>query len=91
VLVSAMKNALLILTMALIGLAAAFFHPAQPYQMPKATNGRDNTFLKSFVHGTEFVDAGLDNPEIENDDSIQAARKCGFCIGVSSSLYFIWM
>jgi len=28
-----------------------------------------------------FVDAGLDNIEIENDEAIDAARKCGFCIG----------
>mmetsp|Transcript_29407 Transcript_29407/g.91007 ORF Transcript_29407/g.91007 Transcript_29407/m.91007 type:complete len:80 (+) Transcript_29407:528-767(+) len=31
--------------------------------------------------GTTFFDVGLDNADVAFDDSITAARKCGFCMG----------
>ena len=30
---------------------------------------------------TQFFDVGLDNSDVEFDDQITAARKCGFCMG----------
>ena len=64
----------------LCGLAAAFFRPAVPYQV--------ETKPAMFPRGGSQVsiDAGLDNPDIEEDQSITPARKCGFCIGVSSNI-----
>jgi hypothetical protein len=29
----------------------------------------------------DLDDAALDNPLVEEDDNIQPARKCGFCMG----------
>ena len=61
----------------LLGVTAAFFRPAVPYQV--------ETQPALFSRGGKqnLKDAGLDNPDIPEDDSITPARKCGFCIGVS--------
>lgn len=59
---------------ALVGLAAAWISPETPHQIPRG--GAVNQDTKS-----TFFDAGLDNPEIEADENIEAARKCGFCMG----------
>ena len=75
-----MKNLSIILALAIIGVAAAFFRPAQPHQAPAQVEIPRGGFL--FDSPSSF-DEGLDNPEVEADESITAARKCGFCMGVS--------
>jgi len=62
---------------ALFGLVAAFFRPAVPHQVKPTEIPRGGDVKAA------FVDAGLDNPLIENDEGIEASRKCGFCMGVS--------
>ena len=69
----------LLLLAALIGMAAAFFRPVAPYQVPAET--KPAVFLP---RGGASLDAGLDNPEIAEDQNITPARKCGFCMGVST-------
>jgi len=59
-----------------VGVAAAFFRPAQPYQVPAQTNPVIFT-----PRGGATFDAGLDNIEIEADTNIEPSRKCGFCMG----------
>jgi len=73
-----MKRSFSILLMVsiIIGIAAAFMRPAVPHQ-ERAVETQNKPVKAA------FVDAGLDNIEIENDEAINAARKCGFCIGVS--------
>lgn len=74
----------LLLLVAGLGIAAAFFRPAEPHQVPAETPpatafGRD-------LAGGDFIEHDdLDNPDVPEDPSLQAARKCGFCIGVSCS------
>lgn len=87
-----MKSFTIIITLAIIGFSAAFFRPAQPHQAPAIVEIRGG----GFIFNTEpAFDEGLDNPEIQADESITAARKCGFCMGVSlcpvtSGLFFEW-
>lgn len=96
-----MKNFTILLTLAIIGLSAAFFRPAQPHQVPGSVSsvlavpqggGGSEGFLApsaasscaaaaSAVGVEGHADDGLDNPLIQEDDSITAARKCGFCMG----------
>jgi len=72
-----MKNIIkLILLCALAGLCASFISPAVPHQK-EALNVQKST--QQFA----FIDPALDNDKVENDENIEAARKCGFCIGVS--------
>ena len=66
----------------LIGAAAAFFRPAEPYQV------EIDTKPAMFPRGGAFDD-GLDNPDIAEDQNITPARKCGFCMGVSKVLGLI--
>jgi hypothetical protein len=61
----------------LFGAAAAFFRPAAPYQVEVETKPA------LFPRGGFLKDAGLDNPDIAEDQNITPARKCGFCMGVS--------
>ena len=63
-----------ILLLAILGVAAGFFKAATPHQeaaVPAPTT------LSAF-------DEGLDNANIASDMNISPARKCGFCMGVSS-------
>lgn len=76
-----MKTAILFV-LALAGVAAAFFRPAEPYQVQEAVS------TPAFL-GKDFE---LDNPSVPEDKSIHPARKCGFCMGVSaySNSSFRW-
>jgi hypothetical protein len=80
-----MKSLSILTLLAIFGIAAAasFFRPAAPHQVPNAVprGGAD------FVMNVAFDDADLDNPLIEADGNINAARKCGFCMGVSTALF----
>lgn len=94
-----MKNFTILLTLAFIGLSAAFFRPAQPHQVPgvpaaatavlavpqggSSSSSNSCAAVSSAVVEEGHADDGLDNPLIQEDDSITAARKCGFCMGVS--------
>jgi len=71
------------LLLSTIGISAAFFRPAQPHQQVAVVVEipRGGFFTAEKM---EFVDEGLDNPLVQADESITAARKCGFCTGVSS-------
>ena len=71
----------IVLLVASLGIAAAFFKPAEPTQ--QVANPVPVLQRKPSSAAAVFTDAGLDNPEIEEDGNIEAARKCGFCIGVS--------
>lgn len=68
-------KAFFFLLFALIGVATAFFRPAVPFQL-ESVRGGDQAFE---------MDAGLDNLNIEEDKNITPARKCGFCMGVSTN------
>ena len=74
-----------LLLAALVGIAAAFFRPAVPHQTKSCLSDNIGGGVETAKYGFKpsFVDAGLDNPLIENDDGIEASRKCGFCMGVS--------
>jgi hypothetical protein len=63
------------LLLTLLGVAAAFFRPAVPFQL-ESIRGGDLSLDANMDHG-------LDNMEVEEDTNISAARKCGFCMGVS--------
>lgn len=78
-----MKTTTLLL-LAITGLSAAFFRPAQPHQQVAVVEIPRGGFFTT--EKMEFVDEGLDNPLIPADESITAARKCGFCMGVSGTL-----
>jgi len=83
-----MKNLSIILSLTIIGVAAAFFRPAQPHQAPSQVfEVPRGGFI--FDSSPQFFDEGLDNPLVEADDSINAARKCGFCMGVSLLLHIV--
>ena len=78
-----MKSSITAILLALfVGAAAAFFRPAVPYQVEAPVNPA------IFPRGGASFDAGLDNPEIEADQNIEPARKCGFCMGVSNELSY---
>ena len=74
----------ILLLVASLGIAAAFFKPAEPHQVPAESRP-----VLERKPPAAFEDAGLDNYDIEEDTNIQAARKCGFCIGVSSYILFL--
>ena len=65
----------------LIGITAAFFRPAQPHQAPAAVVEipRGGEFVFE-AKPKPFIDDDLDNMNIEADEAITAARKCGFCM-----------
>jgi hypothetical protein len=77
-----MKQTITVLVFALIvGFAAALFRPAVPHQVPAP---QATVFIPrggSSSLSSTFVDAGLDNEEIETDSNITPSRKCGFCMG----------
>eukprot|EP00544_Gedaniella_sp_CCMP2646_P015146 CAMPEP_0202488704 /NCGR_PEP_ID=MMETSP1361-20130828/6665_1 /ASSEMBLY_ACC=CAM_ASM_000849 /TAXON_ID=210615 /ORGANISM="Staurosira complex sp., Strain CCMP2646" /LENGTH=62 /DNA_ID=CAMNT_0049118331 /DNA_START=12 /DNA_END=200 /DNA_ORIENTATION=- len=58
--------ALSLLLLALVGAAAAFFKPVEPFQVQAPPMTRT---------------AGLDNEAVPKDEKITPARKCGFCMG----------
>ena len=80
-----------LLLCAIIGVAAAFFNPAQPHQAVNVAveipRGGGLTFE---AKPKPFIDEDLDNLNIEADEAITAARKCGFCMVryIVNSLYF---
>lgn len=80
-----MKQPIFAVLFALIlGVAAAFFRPAQPYQVPPLA--ADTALFvprggSGGIASSAFDDAGLDNAEIEADTNISPSRKCGFCMG----------
>ena len=76
-----MKHFSILLGLAIIGIAAAFFRPAQPHQAPATFEIPRGGAI--FGAKSNPFDEGLDNPTIEADENIEAARKCGFCMGVS--------
>lgn len=63
-----------LLLLALVGVALAWIRPAQPVQVEQPKD----------VVVNMFGGDGLDNPAIAADSNIHPARKCGFCMGVSS-------
>jgi hypothetical protein len=74
-----MKQPIFAVLFALVlGVAAAFFRPALPYQVPKAET---NPAIFVPRGGASTFDAGLDNVDIEVDTNISPSRKCGFCMG----------
>jgi len=77
-----MKNLSIIISLVLMGLTVAIFSPAKPHQVKEAVDiTRAGALFGAKEHKVAFVDAGLDNPEVQSDDNIEAARKCGFCMG----------
>ena len=73
------KKILLVL-FAMIGLSTSFLlSPALPKQESSKAASSSGAVEFEFA----FVDAALDNPGIQADANIEAARKCGFCMGVS--------
>jgi len=76
-----MKSFILVLSLAVIGIAAAFFQAAEPYQVPAVEVEIPRDGVSFNLPRVAFVDEGLDNPSVQADDSINAARKCGFCMG----------
>lgn len=76
-----MKQPVFAILFALVlGMAAAFFRPAQPYQVP-AVETSPSIFVPRGGDASSNFDAGLDNDEIEADTNISPSRKCGFCMG----------
>lgn len=51
---------------------------APPAVQPRATQPAATIIAEA---ETTFFDVGLDNGDLEFDDAITAARKCGFCMG----------
>ena len=76
-----------VLLVVLLGVAAAFFRPAVPFQL-ESTRACD-TKSTSSMNMMMMLDAGLDNADVEEDTNITPARKCGFCIGVSIMSLFV--
>jgi len=76
-----MKSLSVILSLAIIGIAAAFFKAAEPHQVPAVAFEVPRGGASFNLPQVAFVDEGLDNPNVQADDSINAARKCGFCMG----------
>jgi len=66
----------------IVGITAAFFRPAQPHQAPAAVMEvpRGGGFPFE-AKPKPFIDEDLDNINIQADEAITAARKCGFCMG----------
>jgi len=59
----------ILLLVASLGIAAAFFKPAEPHQVPSEPRP-----VLERKPPAAFEDAGLDNYDIEEDTNIQAAR-----------------
>ena len=78
----------LILSLIVVGFAAAFFRPAEPHQAPAAIEISRGGFIFEAKEGL-FDDEGLDNPSVQADENINPARKCGFCMGVSTSILLL--
>jgi len=76
-----MKSFVLVLSLTVIGIAAAFFQAAEPHQVPAVAIEIPRGGASFNLPQVAFVDEGLDNPAVQADDSINAARKCGFCMG----------
>jgi hypothetical protein len=77
-----MKNLSVLIGLVLIGLTVALFSPAKPHQVEQVLEiPRAGALFGAKEQKMAFVDAGLDNPEVQSDDNIEAARKCGFCMG----------
>jgi hypothetical protein len=75
-----MKSAISVVLFALVvGVAAALFRPATPFQVPAAVE--TSVFVPRGGGSSFTFDAGLDNEEIEADTNITPSRKCGFCMG----------
>jgi len=72
---------LLLVAATALGLTAAFFRPAVPHQIANQVPRGGALFDMELEPKTAFVDAGLDNPNVEEDGNIHPARKCGFCMG----------
>lgn len=70
----------------LVGAAAAFFRPMAPYQVVEVAPTQ-LLFVPRGGAASVFVDSGLDNPDIADDQNISPARKCGFCMGVSKEVH----
>lgn len=68
----------IVFLLAVIGVAAAFFRPAGPNQIPRVVQQENNVVMKKNM---AFVDTDLDNIAVESDSNIHPARKCGFCMG----------
>mmetsp|Transcript_20473 Transcript_20473/g.61050 ORF Transcript_20473/g.61050 Transcript_20473/m.61050 type:complete len:81 (-) Transcript_20473:231-473(-) len=62
---------------ALLLFATAFVAP----QHHSVAQHQQQQAAAAFVEETSFFDVGLDEAEVEFDDTITAARKCGFCMG----------
>lgn len=62
---------------AILGFTAAFFKQAVPHQESKPLP------TCPAAAGSGLFDE-LDNPNVVSDPNIVPARKCGFCMGVSS-------
>ena len=70
-----------------VAISAAFFRPAQPHQAPAAVVEMPRGGAFAFeAEPKPFIDDDLDNFNIEADDAITAARKCGFCMVSLESL-----
>jgi len=70
-----------ILLCTIVGITAAFFRPAQPHQAPAAVVEVPRGGAFPFeMNPKPFIDDDLDNFNIEADEAITAARKCGFCM-----------
>jgi hypothetical protein len=63
-----------------VGIAAAFFRSAQPHQAPAMVEIPRGGAFHFEATPKPFIDDDLDNFNIEADDAITAARKCGFCM-----------
>eukprot|EP00543_Licmophora_paradoxa_P005647 CAMPEP_0202446172 /NCGR_PEP_ID=MMETSP1360-20130828/4767_1 /ASSEMBLY_ACC=CAM_ASM_000848 /TAXON_ID=515479 /ORGANISM="Licmophora paradoxa, Strain CCMP2313" /LENGTH=74 /DNA_ID=CAMNT_0049062613 /DNA_START=127 /DNA_END=351 /DNA_ORIENTATION=+ len=74
-----MKSIVAVLLLAFIGVAAAFFRPAVPFQVVDEI-GLDIRGGGAPV-AADLADPGLDNLDIVEDSNIHPARKCGFCMG----------
>jgi len=77
-----MKNLSILISLVIMGLAVALFSPAKPHQVKAVLDiPRAGALFGAKEQKTAFVDSGLDNPNVQSDDNIEAARKCGFCMG----------
>jgi len=69
-----MNRFVTIMLLAMIGCAAALIKPMQPRQVLQEPVSEERTRVVG-------LDLGLDNDSVAYDQSIKAARKCGFCMG----------
>jgi len=70
-----------LLSLTFVGIAAAFFQAAEPHQVPAVAIEIPRGGASFNLPQVAFLDEGLDNPNVQADNSIDAARKCGFCMG----------